>query len=71
MGNGKKWRIWNKPFCHYNQHKNQVNKKVLPKNTLNIGEKAGYHLCILGRVEEGERKVIFEPEDITLPPPGE
>ncbi|MBX4187046.1 MAG: hypothetical protein KW802_02175 [Candidatus Doudnabacteria bacterium] len=31
----------------------------------------GYELLELGRVEEGERKVIFEPEGVTLPPPGE
>ena len=36
-----------------------------------IGEKAGYELLEIGTVEEGERKVIFEPENITLPPPGE
>jgi len=36
-----------------------------------VGKKAGYDLIEVGRVEEGERKVIFEPENITLPPPGE
>jgi len=47
----------------------------LPKNevelTLEIGKAAGYELYDLGEVEEGERCVIFEPEKITLPPPGE
>ena len=38
---------------------------------IEIGRKASYQLVDLGRVEEGERKVIFEPEGITLPPPGE
>jgi len=41
------------------------------ERTIGIGSKAGYQLVDLGRVEEGERKVIFEPEGITLPPPGE
>ena len=40
-------------------------------NTINIGIKAGYELMDLGVVENGERKVIFEPENITLAPPGE
>ncbi|MCX6759749.1 MAG: AIR synthase-related protein [Candidatus Nealsonbacteria bacterium] len=40
------------------------------------GEQEGYTLAEIGRVEEGERKVIFEPENIpsdwdVLPPPGE
>ena len=38
---------------------------------LSTGKAAGYELCDVGIVEEGERKVIFEPEDITLAPPGE
>ena len=43
---------------------------ALPK--LAIPErKAGYELLEIGIVEEGERKVIFEPENITLPPLGE
>jgi phosphoribosylformylglycinamidine cyclo-ligase len=41
------------------------------ERTIGIGSKAGYQLVDLGRVEEGERKVIFEQEGITLPPPGE
>lgn len=36
--------------------------------TLETGKKAGYELLELGRVEEGDRCVIFEPEGITLPP---
>jgi len=35
------------------------------------GRSAGHEIMEIGRVEEGERKVIFEPEGITLPPPGE
>lgn len=45
-----------------------------PKSTqaiIQIGLSEGYNLGYVGRVEEGERKVIFEPEGITLPPPGE
>lgn len=38
--------------------------------TLSVGEKSGYELFEIGRVEEGERKVIFEPEDLVLAPPG-
>jgi len=38
---------------------------------LETGEAAGYELFDLGEVEAGERCVIFEPEGITLPPPGE
>lgn len=41
------------------------------ERTIGIGEKAGYELVDVGQVEEGERKVIFEPENITLSPPGE
>jgi len=41
------------------------------ERTLVIGKKAGYELLDIGSVEEGERKVIFEPENIILPPPGE
>lgn len=37
---------------------------------LKIGWEKSYQLFDIGRVEEGERKVIFEPENITLPPPG-
>ncbi len=36
------------------------------ERTLKIGKKAGYDLLELGRVEAGERRVIFEPENITL-----
>lgn len=38
---------------------------------IKIGQKTGYELFNLGEVEEGDRCVIFEPEKITLPPPGE
>jgi phosphoribosylformylglycinamidine cyclo-ligase len=37
------------------------------ERTIRAGKKAGYELLDLGRVEKGERCVIFEPEDITLP----
>lgn len=36
-----------------------------------IGKEAGYDLLDLGVVEEGKRQVIFEPENITLMPPGQ
>ncbi|MCE9541295.1 hypothetical protein K8R03_01900 [Candidatus Kaiserbacteria bacterium] len=39
--------------------------------TLELGRAAGYDLLEVGQVEEGERQVVFEPESITLPPPGE
>lgn len=38
---------------------------------LTIGKKAGYTLADVGVVEKGKRQVIFEPENITLLPPGE
>lgn len=41
------------------------------ERTLEIGKQAGYQLVDLGQVEKGKRKVIFEPESIILPPPGE
>ena len=37
---------------------------------LRLGKAAGYDLVDIGVVEEGTREVIFEPENITLPPPG-
>jgi len=37
------------------------------ERTLRAGREAGYDLLELGRVERGERKVVFEPERITLP----
>ncbi|TSC81743.1 MAG: phosphoribosylformylglycinamidine cyclo-ligase [Parcubacteria group bacterium Gr01-1014_20] len=43
---------------------------VVPE-VLFIGERAGYEVHDLGVVFEGERKVVFGPEKITLPPPGE
>lgn len=40
--------------------------------TMDIGEACcDLEMIDLGMVTEGERKVIFSPEDITLPPPGE
>jgi phosphoribosylformylglycinamidine cyclo-ligase len=36
------------------------------ERTLRTGRKAGYDLIELGQVEAGERRVIFEPEKITL-----
>ena len=41
------------------------------ERVLAIGRKEGYELSEVGAVEEGERQVIFEPENIVLPPPGE
>lgn len=40
------------------------------KRTVKIGQKAGYEMMDVGLVEKGNRKVIFEPENIILPPPG-
>ncbi len=37
------------------------------EQTIQTGKKAGYNLIDVGRVEAGERRVIFEPEKITLP----
>jgi phosphoribosylaminoimidazole (AIR) synthetase len=34
--------------------------------TIEAGRKAGYDLLDLGRVEAGERSVVFEPEKLTL-----
>lgn len=41
------------------------------EKTLKIGKEAGYELKEIGIIESGERGVIFEPENITLLPPGE
>jgi phosphoribosylaminoimidazole (AIR) synthetase len=41
------------------------------ERVVSLGTSAGYELMEVGRVEEGERKVVFEPENITLAPPGE
>ncbi|MBV9349279.1 MAG: hypothetical protein JO026_00855 [Patescibacteria group bacterium] len=38
---------------------------------VSIGTKAGYTLADVGVVETGKREVLFEPEQITLNPPGE
>lgn len=40
-------------------------------NVIEIGNVHNYKLYELGQVQEGERKVVFEPEGITLPPPGQ
>ncbi|OGF28269.1 hypothetical protein A2477_00395 [Candidatus Falkowbacteria bacterium RIFOXYC2_FULL_47_12] len=45
--------------------KNQVEKIIA------LGKKAGYELAEIGIVEAGKRQTIFEPEKITLAPPGE
>lgn len=39
--------------------------------TITLGKTAGYELLEVGVVEAGERKTIFEPENITLAPAGE
>lgn len=41
------------------------------ESVMYLGEKAGYELLELGEVEKGKRGVIFELENISLPPPGE
>lgn len=38
---------------------------------LKVGQQAGYELADIGIVEDGKRQVIFEPNKITLTPPGE
>lgn len=38
---------------------------------IQLGQQAGYTLADVGIVEAGERHVVFEPEKITLPPPGQ
>lgn len=45
--------------------------KTEVERAISLGTAAGYQLMEIGRVEEGERQVIFEPENITLAPPGE
>lgn len=39
--------------------------------TIDVGTRAGYELMEIGVVEDGPRQTIFEPERLTLPPPGE
>lgn len=41
------------------------------ENIVSIGGEAGYILSDVGIVEEGKRETIFEPENITLAPPGQ
>ena len=36
-----------------------------------VGKEAGYDMMVLGVVEDGERKVIFEPANVILSPPGQ
>ncbi len=38
---------------------------------ITLGTKAGYTLADVGIVEDGKRQTIFEPNNITLTPPGE
>jgi len=38
---------------------------------LALARQTGYDVADIGVVEEGKRQVIFEPENIILPPPGE
>jgi len=38
---------------------------------IGMGKKTDYELFELGQLEKGKRCVIFEPENIVLPPPGE
>jgi len=38
---------------------------------LKLSESAGFEVMPIGVVQEGDRQVIFEPEDIKLPPPGD
>ncbi len=40
-------------------------------HTIDIGTRTGYKVVDIGTVEEGKRKVIFEPQNIVLPPPGD
>ena len=39
-------------------------------SALRVGRKAGYDFTEVGVVENGERQVVFEPEHMTLTPPG-
>lgn len=41
------------------------------EKVLRIGTQAGYELKDVGVVEAGQRQVVFEPENIILPPPGQ
>lgn len=47
---------------------------VSPKDVeriIRLGKVTGYELAEIGAVEQGPRQVIFEPEHMVLPPPGE
>jgi phosphoribosylformylglycinamidine cyclo-ligase len=39
--------------------------------TLRLGREIGHDLMEVGEVQKGKREVLFMPEDIVLPPPGE
>lgn len=41
------------------------------EKTIKVGNESGHQLVDLGIVKEGKRQVIFEPENIILPPPGD
>jgi phosphoribosylformylglycinamidine cyclo-ligase len=55
---------WGAGYYIYTDKKNA-------EKILQIGKALGYELANVGIVEEGKRQVIFEPENITLNPPGE
>jgi len=55
---------WGGGFCLF-LSKEEVNQAK------SIGKKAGYKLFEVGIVKKGPRRVIFEPENMVLPPPGE
>jgi len=40
-------------------------------SAMHVAKRVGYDLIDLGIVKKGPRKVIFKPEDLTLPPPGD
>ena len=46
-------------------------QKSYVEQIIQLGAQAGYEIMEVGVVEAGERKVIFEPGNITLPPPGQ
>lgn len=41
------------------------------ERVIEVANQVGYELIDIGVVKEGKREVIFEPEGLTLPPPGE
>ena len=40
------------------------------ERVVKLGTEAGYTMIDAGVVEDGKREVVFEPENITLTPPG-